>query len=62
MSDDQKQARIEASRSICVRFEKNIDFLGLVVIMDECWVHFYGQEKKPQLMDWRYSDSLRPKK
>ena len=59
---DQKRARVEASRSICARFENDVDFLNRIVTMDETWVHFYDPETKQQSMEWRHSGSPRPKK
>ena len=62
MNVDQKCARVEASRSICARFENDVDFLNLIVTMDETWVLFYDPETKQQSMEWRHSGSPRPKK
>lgn len=62
MNVDQKRARVEASRSICARFENDVDFLNRIVTMDETWVHFYDPETKQQSMEWRHSGSPRPKK
>ncbi|CAH1111891.1 unnamed protein product [Psylliodes chrysocephalus] len=48
---DQKHARVEASSSICARFEKDADFLCRVVTMDETWVYFYDPKTKQQSME-----------
>lgn len=62
LNADQKRARVEASRSICARFEEDPDFLSRVVTMDETWVHFYDPETKQQSMEWKHRGSPRPKK
>ena len=59
---DQKRANVEASRSICARFENDVDFLSRIDTKDETWVHFYDPETKQQSMEWRHSGSPRPKK
>ena len=59
---DQKRARVEASRSICARFENDVDFLNRIVTMDETWIRFYDPDTKQQSMEWRHSGSPRFKK
>jgi len=38
------------------------DFLSRLVTMDETWLYHYDPETKQQSMEWRHSDSPRPKK
>lgn len=40
---DQKRTRVEASRLIWARIDKDADFLGRI---DETWLHFYDPEIK----------------
>jgi histone-lysine N-methyltransferase SETMAR len=53
---------VEASRSICTRFEEDVDFLSRVVTMIETWVYFFEPETKQQSMEWKHRGSTRPKK
>jgi hypothetical protein len=62
LNADQKRARVEASRSICTRFEEDADFLSRVVTVVETWVHFFDSETKQQSMEWKHRCSPRPKK
>lgn len=54
---DRQRRRVEEPRWICARFEKVADFLRLVVVMDETWIHSYQSETKEQLIEKRPSGS-----
>jgi len=60
---DQKRQRCQSSEQILEFFRRDPnDFLSRLVTMDETWLYHYDPETKQQSMEWRHSDSPRPKK
>jgi len=60
---DQKRQRRQSSEQILEFFRcDSNDFLSRLVTMDETWLYHYDPETKQQSMEWRHSDSRRPKK
>ena len=58
-----KRQRCHSSEQRLKFFRHNPnDFLSRLVNMDETWLHHYDPETKQQSMEWRHSDSTRPKK
>ena len=53
---------METSRSLCALFDDDPDVLNRVITMNQTWLYFYDPEAKQQSMEWRDSDSPRPKK
>lgn len=59
---DQKLKRVNVSRSTCVCFERNADFLIYVITDGEIWVHFYDTEANQQSMELKHTSSPSSKK
>ena len=55
LTDDQKRSRLDISWYLLSRYEDDPgDFIDLVVIRDEPWVHHFDPESKMQSMQWKH--------
>jgi len=63
LNADQKRQRYQLSEQLLEFFRRNPnDFPSRLVTTDETWLYNYDPQTKQQLMEWRHSGSLRPKK
>ena len=62
LSDEQMATRASVCRALLKRFRSKDDFLLLLVIVDETWVHYFEPENKAQSRQWVEPGSPRPKK
>jgi len=59
---DQKRQRCQSFEQLFEFFRRDQnDFLSQMLTMDETWLYHYDPKTKQQTMEWRRSDSPRPK-
>jgi histone-lysine N-methyltransferase SETMAR len=62
MSEDQKLNSEEMCQNVLGKTEEDPDFLNSVVTCDETWLFQYDPDTKQQSMQWKTTQSPRPKK
>jgi len=63
LNANQKRQRRQSSEQLLEFFRRDPnDFLSRLVTTDETWLYHYDPVTKQQSMEWRHSDSPRPKK
>ena len=63
LTETHKQKRMQSARLILERYERDGDeFLSHIVTGDETWIAYSNVETKRRSMQWRHSDSPKPKK
>jgi len=63
LNADQNRQRCQSSEQLLEFFRRDPnDFLLRLVTMDKIWLYHHDSETKQQSMEWRHSDSPRPKK
>ena len=63
LNADQKRQRCQSSEQLLEFFRRDPnEFLSPLLTMDEIWLYHNDPETKQQSVEWRHSDSPRPKK
>lgn len=63
LTPEQKQQRIEDSKSCLSMFQRNnSEFLRRYITMDETWIHHFTPESNRQSAEWRATGETRPKR
>jgi hypothetical protein len=62
LTDEQKQAHMEACMQFFQQCHEGKAFLQWIVTGDDTWVHQYEPASKYQSMEWKYISSPRKKK
>ena len=62
LSEDQKQRRVNICKGVLQKVRDDPDILYLVMTAEETWVFQYDPETKRQSMQWKTSESPKPKK
>ena len=62
LSDEQKKKRLDNSKEMLLKIQKNPEFLKRVITGDESWVYGYDPETKQMSSQWLTSTEQPPKK
>ena len=62
LSDDKKALCVSVCRELKQQARDDPNFISNIITGDEIWVYGYDPETKRQLLQWKWPNSLRPKK
>jgi hypothetical protein len=63
LTPEMKQNCVVACQTLLDQYERDGEaFLDRIVTTDESWVHHYAPANKQSSMEWRHTESPRPRK